>query len=372
MYKLKEGKISSNEIFSIVVVLLITKLYLGFPRTIVKEGASAAWLLIVFATLFATIGIVIFVKLLRRFPDLTIIEISEQVWGKLGRMVVSLILTFFLVFSSAVLIREFSETMVTTVLPMTPISIITLFFIITMITGAYKGIEVIARSTKLVFPFIIAGILSIVFLTMNFVNHNNLFPVFGTGLFKISLYAPGKSSMFIDVITVGLLITNVSDSEKVPGQIWKGFIFSALLFILVQIMYVSIFGFLTGKELYVPLFQMARIIYMGRFIQRIEALYIFVWFFTGALQLTLSLYGAAISFCRGFKISIYQPVLFSLSLIIFTLSFVPTSILSAAFLDNFILRQYGAILGWGLPAALLFTAILRKKGGKQNGHKKTA
>lgn len=372
MYKLKEGKIGSKGIFCIVVVLLITKLYLGLPRIMVKEGASAAWLLIVMSAAIASIGVLIFVKLIQRFPGNTIIDISEQVWGTPGRLIVSVILSLFLVSSSAIIVREFSETMLTTVLPMTPISIVTLFFIIAIITGAYKGIEVIARSTILLFPFIIIGILSIIFLTINFVNFNNLFPVFGTGLLKLSLLAPGKSSMFIEIVIVGLLISSVSDPEKIPGQVWKGFFFSVLIFVIVEIMYVSLFGYLTGEELYVPLFQMARMIYMGRFIQRIEALYVFVWFFTGALQLTLNLYGAAIAFCRGFKIPIYQPVLFPLSLIIFTLSFVPNSIMTAAFLDNYFLRQYGAILGWGLPAALLFTAIVRKKGGRHSDQKKVA
>lgn len=369
MFNLKEGKINSNEIFSMVVILLITKLFLGIPRVMVEEGGSAGWLLMLMSATIASVGVFFFVKLLKRFPGKNIIDIAELVLGIPGRVVVAFLFVLFFIYISTITMREFAESILTTVLPRTPISIIIFAFILTMLYGAYRGIEVIARSTRLLFPFIVGGLISILLLTANFIDWNNLFPLLGTGVKKIALLAPGRSSFFIDMIFVGLIVSSINDYDKITGEIWKGFIFSVFLYILVQVIYVSVFTFASGSILYVPMLQLARTIYMGRFIQRIEAIYIFIWYFTAAIQLTMGLYGAAIAFCQGFKIPIYQPVLFPLSLLIFSLSFIPGNILSSVYYDISILREYGAVFAWGLPAFLLFISILRKKGGVQNAGK---
>lgn len=363
MYKLKEGKISSHGLFNIVVILLLTKLFLGIPRALVIEAGSAGWLLILMSAIVAGVGIFVLTKLLKRFPGKNIVEISELVWGVPGRVFTSLIIFLLFLYISTVVVREFAETMLTTVLPGTPISIIILTFVVTMIFGAYKGIEVITRSAVLLFPFIAVGILSILFLTANFINLNNLFPIFGEGLTKIAYHAPGKSSIFIDIIFIGLIASSVSDFENIPRQLWKGFFISVVMFVLVQVVYISVMNVSAGEKLYIPLYHLAKIIYMGRFVQRIEALYIFVWFFSGALQLTISLYGAAVSLSTGFKIPIFQPLLFPLGLLVFSLSFIPSGILAAVYLDINALREYGAIPGWGIPLALLLTSFIRKKGG---------
>lgn len=365
MYRMKEGRISSHGLFSILSILIITQLFLGIPRVLIKEAGSAGWLLIIMSAIIASIGVFIIVRLIKKFPGKNFIEIAEIVWGSPGRILVAVLMSFLFLFIATILIREFAETILTTVLPRTPISIVALIFLAAMVFGAYNGLEVITRSSVLLFPFIVVGLLSILLLTATFVDLTNLFPILGTGPEKLVYHALGKTSIFIEIVFIGLISSNVNDPEKIPRQIWVSFLVSAALFVVVQLFYVSVITVDTGRKLYVPLFQMARIIYMGRFVQRIEALYIFVWFFTGALKLTLLFYGSATALSRGFKIPFYQPLLFPLALLVFALNFLPQSILTAVSLDVNILRNYGFILAFGLPALLLLTSIIRGKGGKK-------
>lgn len=365
MYRLKEGKISSYGIFSLLAILIITKAFLGIPRVVAQEAGSAAWLLLLLSGFVSTAGIYLIVKLVQRFPGKNLVEIAEIVWGGPGRVFVSLTMAILFLYISTVVVREFSETILTTVLPRTPISIITLMFLITMIFGSYKGLEAITRSSVLLFPFIIIGILSILFLTGSFIDLNNLFPVLGKGL-KIVTKIPGRTSIFIDIIFVTLIASNVNEPEKIPAQIWKSFFMSIFLFVIIEIVYVSVLSLEAATKLYIPLFQLARIIYMGRFFQRIEALYVFIWFFAGALKLTLSFYGAVVTLCRGFKIPIYQPLLFPAGLLVFAISFLPPNMAAAISLDVNFLGELGSLIGFGLPAAILVTAVFRRKGGKQN------
>lgn len=371
MYRLKEGRISSHGVFSITSILLITQLFLGVPRVLTKEGGAAAWLLILMSGVIGSIGVFMIIRLLKKFPGKNIIEIAEILWGAPGRMITALLMSFLFLYTAAIVVREFSETMLTTVVPRTPISVVTFIFIVAMVIGAYNGLEVITRSCVLLFPFIIVGLLSILFLAGSFIDLNNLFPILGTGIKTLVYHATGRTSLFLEIVFIGLIISNVNDPEKIPRQVWVSYLFSVVLFVVVQFFYVAVLSVVAAEKLYVPLFQLARIIYMGRFVQRIEALYIFVWFFTGALKLTLAFYGGATVLARGFKIPFYQPLLFPLALLVFTVSFIPESLLTAVYLDVDILREFGFLPAFGVPAALLLTSLIFGKGGKQHENKKT-
>lgn len=370
MFKVKEGNIGSRGLFIILLILLITKVFLGTPRAMAVEGDSAAALLILAATAAAVPGVFVLAKLLKRFPGKNLVEIAEAVWGRLGSIVVSLIIASFFLVIAAVIIRVFAETMLTTVLPRTPVSVISFLFIVAMLVGAYNGLEVITRTSTLLFPFILAGIFSILLLTINFLDLNSLFPVLGSGPKAIAIHALGRSSLYMELIFAGLVASNLDDPDNVSPTIWKSFLTAMVILIVVELVYISVLRVGAAQKLYIPLFQLARLIYLGRFIQRIESIYIFIWFFIGGLKLTLAIYAAAISLSWGFKIPIFQPLLFPLGLLTFAASFIPPSMAAAVSSDN-ILRNYGAIVSWGLPFVLLATAIIRKKGGGKTEQQKT-
>lgn len=365
MFRLKEGRISSNGLFNVLVVLVISNIFLGLPRAMAAEAASGAWLLMLSSGLFAAGGVFFMVRLLKKFPGKNFVEIAEILGGRVTGILVALVFAALALTVAVVSLREFSETMLTTVMPRTPISVVAFFFIVTMIFGAYQGIEVITRTSTLLFPFIIGAILIILTMTANSLNLNNLFPILGTGPDHIIFHAPGRSSAFIEIILVGLIASNIADNKNTPKQIWAALLVSLAVFIMVEVVYIAVFRVSAAERLYVPLFQLARIIYMGRFIQRIEAIFIFVWFFTGALKLTVALYIAATTLSRAFRIPIYQPLLFSLALLVFALSFIPPDIVTAVLLETEVIREYSALPGWGLPVALLILSGLRKKGGSQ-------
>lgn len=370
MFKVKEDNIGSRGLFIILSILLLTKLFLGTPRAMAVEGNSAACLLILAATLVAAPGVFVLVKLLKRFPGQNLVQIAEIVWGRAGAIAGSLLVSTFFLLLAVVIVREFAETVLTTVLPRTPISVIAFLYIAAMLMGAYNGLEVITRTSTLLFPFILAGIFSILLLTVNFLDLNSLFPILGSGPKIIALHSLGRSSLYMELLFAGLVASSLDDPGKLSSTIWKAFFASLIIFLVVELFYISVLRIEAAQRLYIPLFQLARLIYLGRFIQRIESMYIFIWFFIGGLKLTLAIYGAAISLSWGFKIPIFQPLLFPLSLLTFALSFIPPSMAAAIYVDSSIFRNYGAIVSWGLPLLLLSTAIIRKKGGDKTEKQK--
>lgn len=363
MFKVKEGNIGSRGLFIILTIILITKIFLGIPRAMAVEGDSAACILILAASAVAVPGVYILVKLLKRFPGQNIVQIAETVWGRAGAITVSLLVASFFMALAALIVREFAETMLTTVLPRTPISVIAFLFIMAMLLGAYNGLEVITRTSTLLFPFILAGIFSILILTVNFLDFNSLFPILGSGPKAIAIHSIGRSSLYMELLFAGLVASNMDDPDQISKTVWRTFLAAMSIFLVVELFYLSALRVGAAQSLYIPLFQLAKLIYLGRFIQRIESIYIFIWMFIGGLKLTLLIYSAAISLSWGFKIPIFQPLLFPLSLLTFTLSFLPPSMAAAVYLDTNVFRNYGGVLSWGLPFMLLATALIRKKGG---------
>ena len=101
--------------------------------------------------------------------------------------------------------------------------------------------------------------------------------------------------------------------------------FAALIAFTVLSILLAVSVLTMGKEIStettLPFYRLSRNIYLGRFFQRVEALFIIIWSIVGALKIALTLYGAAVSLARTLKLPDYRPLIWPLGLIIFIFSF---------------------------------------------------
>ncbi len=357
--KIKEGYIDQYELWGLLVNLIGINALLGLPRVLTQDAFSAGWLEVIISGLAGMVGFYIIYRLLRLFPGRDLIEISRMVWGNwLGSLVGLCFIIYFLVLNFITL-RLFAEAILSTALPQTPISVVIALFLIGALMAAYFGLEVIGRANWLLQPFLFFVFLVITSGLLNQINFNTLFPILGPGiipLFKTSLL---RSAFFGQILAIGFIAPYIRKPPTIAKAGVAAISSVVIVFAWLQMVYTGFFRVSTGEKILTPFYQMAREINFGRFFQRIESVFIFIYYFSGVLFYAITLYLVASGLARLCRVPIYQPLLFPLVIIVFTLALIPPSATSMSMIWAEYFFKWSWAVAFGLPALILVTAYLR-------------
>lgn len=361
-----ETKIGHREALTLMVALMSAKVFLSTPRNMILIGASAGWLIIILSGIFSLIGFFFIYSLIKKFPNKNIFEISEAITGKIiGKMIGFLFFLFFLV-STTLFIRQFAESFIISILPRTPISAITILFLILLMYGTLLGIETLSRVAWFFGPYLLFALLITIIFSFH-IDPQLLLPILGKGPLPILKHSLFHISIFSEIAFLLVIAPHIRQKEKIFGIGFISILISIAIHTLITASVIMTFNYAAAGRLIFPVFQLTRLITLGEFIQRVEAVFVFLWFFTAAIQTGALFYGTVVSYSQTFKIKKYRPLAFPMAILIFSLSLIPDSMTSAVNLDEFILGKYYSIIAFLIPAFLwLLTFIFKKKSGEKN------
>ena len=125
-------KIGTVEAIMMILAIVVSHTLLYLPKNILSFMKSASILNIIYVSIFAILIAYLIYRLLRNFPGLDIIDISEFVGGKLFKNIIGIIfiiLSFFIIAICIANRLDFNATLKTTliILPIVLISVIFLF-----------------------------------------------------------------------------------------------------------------------------------------------------------------------------------------------------------------------------------------------------
>lgn len=361
-----EINIGHREALTLLVFMISGKVFLSFPRDMILLGDSAGWMIALISGIFSLIGFYFINALVQRFPSQNIIEISYTVTGKfIGTFLGFLIFLYFLVLTS-LLVRQFAETFILAILPRTPISIIIGFFLVLLVYGTLLGIESITRVAWFYGPYLLITLVILLAFSIPRGNILNLTPILGKGPLEIIKQSFIHISLFTEILFLGLISPLIRKKDKVFGVGFYSMTISIIINVLVTLVVISVFNYASGSRLIFPIFQLSRLIAYGYFLQRVESVFVFLWFFAAGIQLGGLFYGTVLSFAENFKINHYRPLAFPIAIIVFALSLIPESMTDTIIINDFMLSNYYWITAFGIPALLWFITIILKKRGTTN------
>ncbi len=360
----EKTKIGTGEVSVIVLFYTGAKIFLGLPRVYIEIGATAGWLIPLLSGMFSLILWSVNNLLYDRFPGKNILAINTEVAGTIFGTFLNLMVLVYSVFTSGNLLREFCEAVLISALPETPISVIVLLFLVTVLLAVYIGFEPLVRCAYIVFPFIFFGTLMIILATLPLADPIHIFPLLGSGLKKILTYAAPFSSAFMEVVILAILMPYFSfDNKEVKKIGYKSIIMLTLFFSLTTLMYQIVLPYPSASESFLPLYQMARSISVGRFLQRVEALYILFWTFSAFIRLALALFLAVYLYKEVFRLPYMKPLIPAIAVIFFSAALTPANFIISIQTDFFRLIL-GGLVGFGIPFLVLILALVRGKGEK--------
>jgi hypothetical protein len=122
-----------------------------------------------------------------------------------------------------------------------------------------------------------------------------------------------------------------------------------------------VFGVSVGREKVLPFFEMARLVYLSRYLQRIEALFIMLWVVAGVLGIAVDVYMGLYLLTRLLHLPSMRPILPIVMIILVELGMMPPDIVTAIELENLVISTYFKIGLYVIPAILLITAWFKNR-----------
>lgn len=355
------GYVGSKEARSFLAIVFSASIALTLPQDLALSAGRAGWLSMGIALLVALLACTLFARIAELAPGNSVITMAGQWWGSAGRWIVGVILWGYFVLITALVTRAFVEAVIGTILPRTPAHVVMFLFMAVTVYIAYYGIETLSRLSQLVAVVLLMGFLLLLVADLGWMDHRYLYPVLGPGLGTVVAAGVAKSSYFSELILLGLMFPSirvVRDSGRIArGAVW----IAGVLMILIVLGYTLSFPPPSGADNPFPFYQLARLVYLGRFMQRMEAIFDVLWVLSAVIYIAAGLWAATQSLAQAGDLPVYRPLVFATAVLVYGVASLPADYVQTADLTTRYLRTWGWVMLLGLPAVLWVGAVISRR-----------
>ncbi len=348
----------------IITNMICAKIYLNFARVTIETAGTAGWLLTIFASIVSLMFFILIAKLYKPFAGKDLMDLGEYVGGSFGRVAVGLIIISFFIFIISIVLREFGENMKIIGYNISPISFILAFFMAGVVASAYFGLEAMSRLITIGGPIASVVFFIVLISDAKYYEITNIFPILGNGVYSIFGSGILKTSFFAEFFVLFLLIPYIKSHNEFKTIGYYSLALSSIYLVLASLVFSLVFPYPSNTESFLPLYQMARLINIGRFFQRVESIFVFSWVFVAIHYLSIGFYMIVYVFKKTFKLQYYRPIIIPFAIIIFTLSFIPKNLMDSIVLKTHYFNNAAWLVTFILPIFILIIARMIKKGKK--------
>lgn len=359
-----EGKIGNLEMICIIVNAVVCKAFFTSIAAVVQKVGTAGWYMTLISAAVSIAVFSLIYQVVKAYPGKNIMEIYDEVAGiKLGK-VLTFISCIILLLSISITLREFVDATEVYLLHETPPGFIVALFIMGIIAVSFLGLESLGRVAKLFsFPLILAFI-TVMGLSYRRFQLFRLYPLFGYGINNTLKNGLARSSAYGEVILLGIFAKAINNTKDFGGIGYKSLIISGAVISSILLSTILSFPYSIASELMDPVYIMASLIDYGRFLQRVEVIFIFTWNLSTLIGLTAVFYGAVTSYVHVFDINDKKPIIISFAAMTYILTLIVPAV--SIMLDYVVpnLRQLGWI-GFYMPPLIAWFIWFFFKRGKQ-------
>lgn len=313
--KVENAKISATQfMFSIVIFIRSSSLLSAFFFSITKQDS---WLIVLFGTVVCIPLLWVYVALAKQYPDKSLIQINDEVFGRIGGKIVSVFYIWFFFTLTTLNLRDLGGFVNKSIMILTPNTVIISIFIILCAWSVYYGLEVVTRYS-IVFTIISTAILIVSILaTFNIMNFENFLPIFHQ---PVNSYIHGTHIIstipFGELVVFLMIAPNVEGKEKgLAKYFYGGFFIAALLILLVILRDTAVLGNML-ELLSLPSFEALRLATLFETISHIEILFAVLLILFLFFKISILFYTSILAVSHFFKIKSYRPLILPASALI--------------------------------------------------------
>lgn len=351
-----------------MMLFVASNVFLNYPQYAAETGLEAGWMVPLVSGLFTLVLFLIVEGVLRRyFPGLDIVEVTKQVFGSFAAVIVAVVIVAYFLVSTAIVVREFTADVITTVLPTTPILIVSGMFALVMCTVAYYGLEGIVRLSYFVQPILIIGILGACILTANWWHPVQLLPFWGTGPFSVAFAGVRFSSIFINVLLLCIIYPHAHQAKSLRAVGVASIAIATLLLTVFMASLLMVFPAHQATESQFAMYQLGRMIRLGRYVQHLESIFVLMWVMAAVVKMSITLWGAAYVLSSAFSWPTFRPIVPALGMLALAMSLWPEDVIQVAVFDRTYVLSWGWTLVFALPLMIVLLGTMRssnREGGR--------
>ncbi len=283
-------KICINEAIALFIIIIINQVILGVSKEIITDTASSAWLHTIFLSLLAFFLFWIICKLFAKFINLDIIDISKFLAGNILKTIVCIALIGFFILSAALIIAHMGNCLSIIYLSNTNVLFIILLFFIGSIFIARYDINVIAKTALIVLWILFIPVMALFIYTGIKFDFTHLTPLLGYGLKETFFDNLTNLYAFSGLIYLFLITPLLKDTTKFKRIGIISVVISSLYLLFTVISLLVTFPFASITEDLLSVYLLAKAISFGPILERVDALYIFLWILSTFSYLSIIFY----------------------------------------------------------------------------------
>ncbi|MDF2928689.1 MAG: Spore germination protein [Anaerospora sp.] len=346
------GKMGTAEGMAIVFLLTFPTTFLTTPAVLINEAGALGWLAALIHGGISLLSLLAVLFVCKHVPG-NLFEVCEQLLGSVVAWIIALYYALAFSVNYILMLRQYAENTLLTALPMTEFSFVILAYSLVVGIVVAFSLEGMARAGYILMPFIAVTLL-IVFILLNpFYEIYRLAPWLSMGL-GTTLFTGAKfAGINFGVVAIAIVASSFQNSRTRWQVALFGLGLSTVLRAVVVFFYTLLFGVTVGREKMLPFFEMVRLVYLGRYVQRLESLFIILWVINGLLDIAFSLYFALYCITYLGKLPTMRPLIPVVTILLAHVAMIPEDVVSVMMDYAFVGKTFLNIGIYAVPLLLL-------------------
>jgi len=359
---IENGIISRYQLWFLVTNFILGGSILILPSSIVTVARQDAWISFILATMIGILFSYILIRLSKRFPNMTIIDISEHLLGKKIGKVIGILYAWFFLHLSVLLISDAANYIGITALRNTPKIVIVILSTLLIYMVIHYGLEVLARSNSF-FSYIAAfGFWFSIIFSIPYMDPKKLTPILSEGFMpSIRGAYPVTGFPFAELVVFMMILPFVNKKKHITKVFISGVLvgsFTLIVSIIATILVLNVRP--VEMSLFAP-FNMVRIINIGEFLTRLEAIISISYMLTVLTKMLVSFYGSIMAIGQVFELTDVRPLIIPLIIITASLHFILNrGIVELIEVAATTWTPYSLFMGVVIPILFLILSYFRK------------
>ncbi|MRH42064.1 GerAB/ArcD/ProY family transporter [Aquibacillus halophilus] len=356
-------KISQKQLTSMIILFTIGSAILFIPSFLANVAKQDAWISAIVATVLGLFTVLFYSKLYKLYPKKSYFECATFILGKwIGGAVILITYIYFFILSSLIL-WDLGEFLKTQVLVQTPIQVILILFMLTVIYTVRLGIENVGRTSEVFLPWVLGlFLLMCVFLIWS-LEKGNLLPYLEKGVMPVlhgSYYL--LSFPYLELIIFLMITPYVNKETKVQKSFLQGTLVAGGLLITTTFLCILVLGAdVTARNTF-PVYVLGKMVSVGEFLERLEIIIAIIWFLSIYFKLAIVFYVLVASLSDFVKAKDYRPITLPLGMLLVVMSPIMfTSTMQVASFDKEVFFPLTYIVGFFLPLIVYIAGKIKHK-----------
>ncbi|GKU84449.1 GerAB/ArcD/ProY family transporter [Niallia sp. NCCP-28] len=287
-----------TEKLSLIQLLTLIINFLLGSAIVIGVGLEAkrdAWIVVLIGMVIGLLVMLFYFQINYLLPDKNLFEIFEYCFKRPIAICFSALYVTYFIYVSCRVIRDFGELISSAILPLTPTEIVILTLMAVIGYILYMGIEVLGRTSEIFTPYTFAfmGILFIFLYAGGNIQLFNIEPILASKPSVIAHAVIPSVAVFPygELVAFTVIFSNITDFKYSKLVCLMGVVIASIILATSVFLIIVTLGENTALRSNFPLLSAARLVSIGEFIERIDAIVVFMMMLGILIKSSVFMYG---------------------------------------------------------------------------------